>query len=245
MKTAKLDYYGFTVPTNIEARNIDIEFVGRRLESALPDPIYRAFFEDVESTSVYRSGYTHGESLTTGVTVFYGGQHHILVEFGGRACQTAFNAELMHDLVQATESRCNRVDVALDFEDVRSIDVVNRGYSKRIKSYDMIETSSGVTHTIGSRSSNRYTKVYEYYPPHERAGGTRIEFTLKGKLAPSAAKFWRYYGAGHVAAAANNTVKLAYLESIPMPQIEEKFSATKKKRLGGFSRKCAPLSNVS
>jgi DNA relaxase NicK len=59
---------------------------------------------------------------------------------------------------------------------------------KRFKSFGEIKSETGHTVYIGSRSSDRYARVYRYTEPHPRAHLLRSEFVLKGEQAKLAAR---------------------------------------------------------
>jgi len=117
-----------------------------------------------------------------------------LCEITGAGCAELTRNNLMSDTAAQVARRCTRLDIAVDInvgEENRVREFVKAGYSNRFKTKSWVQSSTGVTHYIGSRTSERMCRVYQYAPPHPRAEIMRVEFELKGDRAKQAADMLR------------------------------------------------------
>ena len=60
--------------------------------------------------------------------------------------------------------------------------------NKKVSTRQWHDSQDGQTLVLGSRSSDRYVRIYRFNPPHPRTDWTRIEFELKDARASAAAK---------------------------------------------------------
>jgi len=114
-----------------------------------------------------------------------------LAEINGAGCELLTRLDLMRDVVDPVRERVTRIDVAVDIavgEKNRVDEFVSAGYNPRFKTRSDVVSSTGRTHYIGSRTSERMCRVYQYNPPHPRAELLRIEFEVKGARAKQLAK---------------------------------------------------------
>lgn len=120
-----------------------------------------------------------------GVMVFANQRlEHALVEVGGIGMDTLGGVEEELKLLAAVYHRCTRVDIAVDiFTDVRPDEFCSLRDAKRFKAWSEAVSESGHTVYIGSRSSDRYARVYRYNAPHPRSQFLRVEMVLKGEQA--------------------------------------------------------------
>lgn len=83
----------------------------------------------------------------------------------------------------------SRMDLAVDMETtVTPLEFDSQTTPDRIKTRSRMESTSGQTVYSGSRSSERFARVYRYFPPHPRAHLLRAEFQLKGRYANALAE---------------------------------------------------------
>jgi len=109
-----------------------------------------------------------------------------LCEITGAGCELLTNFGQMETVINQVQDRVTRIDVAIDIqvgEINRVEEIVSAGYSARFTTKSDVVSGTGRTHYIGSRTSERMCRVYQYNPPHPRADLLRIEFELKGKRA--------------------------------------------------------------
>jgi len=108
--------------------------------------------------------------------------NHCLIEVSGTGCDWLYKRGVLLRTLSAVRNRLTRIDVACDIlTDVRPLAFATDRTIKRFKAYSHHQSDTGETVYIGSRTSNRYVRVYRYAPPHERAPFLRVEFVVKGK----------------------------------------------------------------
>ena len=107
---------------------------------------------------------------------------HFTFEASGQHCQRI--APLIPPLLAQFYGSFSRLDVAVDMECATTpADFAARAVTPRITTRSVMVSPSGETVYIGSRSSERFTRVYRYKEPHPRARLLRAEFQLKGDYA--------------------------------------------------------------
>jgi len=112
---------------------------------------------------------------------------HALVEISGKGCARLLASEYSEDILQVACDRATRIDVACDIEcDLDPIDFAAQRAPGRFKSGSQIVSESGTTVYVGSKTSNRYARVYRYAPPHPRSHLLRVEHVFKGEDAKTA-----------------------------------------------------------
>lgn len=114
---------------------------------------------------------------------------HSLLEITGRGCEKLSENERAGAFLLAASDRLTRIDIACDMlTETRPSEFVAQREAGRFKAHSSFVSESGETEYIGSRSSDRYARVYRYNPPHERAHLLRCEFVLKGENAKITAR---------------------------------------------------------
>jgi len=112
---------------------------------------------------------------------------HFTLEISGAYCQRI--ASEMPSLLQAYSGHFSRLDVAVDMETtVSPIEFDAAIDAPLIQTRSKMQSSTGQTVYIGSRTSERFARVYRYFEPHPRAHLLRAEFQLKGKYANALAQ---------------------------------------------------------
>lgn len=107
---------------------------------------------------------------------------HFTFEASGTACQAA--RDYIPKILADFEGKFSRIDLAVDMEcDVTPLEFDSHITEGRIKTRSRMSSSTGQTVYIGSRSSERFARVYRYFAPHPRSGLLRAEFQLKGDYA--------------------------------------------------------------
>lgn len=94
----------------------------------------------------------------------------------GQGC--AVLGDAVYDLLSLNADRITRVDVAWDMGQ-HSISPVEHAGKISGRTKAVMESDSGETLYIGSRTSDAFVRMYQYKEPHERAGNTRIEAEFK------------------------------------------------------------------
>lgn len=109
---------------------------------------------------------------------------HALFEVSGQGCDRLTLDGFMDGVLSAVAPRCTRVDVACDIlTETRPIAFDKERSNGRFKSRSEIVSEDGETVYVGSRSSDRYARVYRYNPPHERSHFLRVEHVIKAENA--------------------------------------------------------------
>lgn len=128
----------------------------------------------------YSVSWTHPQG---GITAMYHPRlPHALIEITGKGCDTLEKAGSIIDVLYAVKNRVTRIDIASDIlTDVRPVEFSEKRSTGRFKSHSQIISESGETVYLGSRTSNRYCRVYRYNEPHERAKFLRIEYVVKAE----------------------------------------------------------------
>lgn len=107
---------------------------------------------------------------------------HFTLEVSGQYCQKI--APVMPDVCKAFEGCFTRLDLAVDMDTpVTPLEFDEKVNAQRIQTRSKMVSSTGQTVYIGSRTSERFARVYRYFPPHPRAHLLRAEFQLKGAYA--------------------------------------------------------------
>jgi len=107
---------------------------------------------------------------------------HFTFEMSGAYCHKI--APLMPTLLHDFGGYFSRIDLAVDMETtVTPVEFDKAVDAPRIETRSVMQSSTGQTVYIGSRTSERFARVYRYNPPHPRAHLLRAEFQLKGAYA--------------------------------------------------------------
>jgi len=109
---------------------------------------------------------------------------HALIEIAGRGCEEMQAHNLIHPVLEVVQKRLTRLDLACDMHvETRPLEFVAKRDTGRFRSHSEVVSESGETCYIGSKTSDRYARVYRYNPPHERAHLLRCEYVVKAENA--------------------------------------------------------------
>lgn len=112
-----------------------------------------------------------------------------LVEVGGIGMDSLGSLKAELALLEEVAPRLTRVDVAVDiFTPTRPDAFAQHRVEGRFKAWSEAVSQSGHTVYIGSKTSDRYARVYRYNEPHPRAQFLRVEHVLKAEQAKLAAQ---------------------------------------------------------
>lgn len=107
---------------------------------------------------------------------------HFTLELSGVFCQSAQRA--IPQICADFTGLFSRLDVAVDMEcQTTPFEFDDFVKTERYKTRSRMESSTGQTVYIGSRSSEKFCRVYRYKPPHPRHKLLRAEWQLKGQYA--------------------------------------------------------------
>lgn len=133
----------------------------------------------------YNSSMLRGDH---GATVFaHQMLNHGLVEVGGIGMDTLGGVEAEIFIASEVAKRLTRIDIAVDiFTEVRPDEFCAHRETGRFKSWGEQKSEAGHTIYVGSRTSDRYARVYRYNDPHPRHQFLRVEHVLKAEQAKAA-----------------------------------------------------------
>ena len=107
---------------------------------------------------------------------------HYTLELSGTHCQSI--AEYIPRICADYAGQFARLDIAVDMEtDTTPFEFDKLISAERVKTRSRLQSSTGQTVYVGSRTSERFARVYRYFEPHPRAKLLRAEFQLKGEYA--------------------------------------------------------------
>jgi hypothetical protein len=113
---------------------------------------------------------------------------HALFEISGQGCEWLTKHNMLYPLLEAVQKRVTRLDIACDMEVATDpAAFAEQRDTQRFRSHGHMISETGSTYYVGSRSSDRYARVYRYNPPHERAHLLRCEMVVKAEQAKGAA----------------------------------------------------------
>jgi len=137
-----------------------------------------------------RAPYTDAWTLKDKGITLYASQtlNHCTVEISGQGCERLLAIGAMADVLKAIHDRTTRIDIACDIEtETEPEDFVSETSHERMRSSGTQKSESGTTCYIGSRTSDRYARVYRYRKPHPRHKLLRVEHVFRKEYAKAVA----------------------------------------------------------
>jgi len=114
--------------------------------------------------------------------------NHATIEISGQGCERLIEMGGMEAVLHAAQERITRIDIACDIEtDTMPMDFVAKRDHERMRSNGMMNSDTGETCYIGSKQSERFARVYRYFPPHPRAHLLRVEMVFRREHAKKVA----------------------------------------------------------
>lgn len=174
----------------------DVDVRGRALED------YLYMFDDIQAGKGRAPFNRSFFSRVGGFTVFTSDRFEFsLIEFTGTGCEVLREHNYLEEILKDFHDRITRIDVAVDIEcDLDPAHFAAARSGKRFKSGAEMVSERGKTVYVGSRSSNRYARVYRYSTPHPRSHLLRVEMVAKDEDAKLAAQL---IGAGQLSSVAD------------------------------------------
>lgn len=203
---AIIDWLSFTIPYTAGAdtfasKNTQRERFQKAVNAMLKQTATLHTYDDTYTEVKPNRPYHYAfQSVSFGFVVHYSNNRsEALVTLSGQVCDHMRTQGLLNELLPLVAERGTRIDIALDVETgVTPKAIHDAGFSKRIASHSLLESGDGQTAYIGSRTSERFLRVYKYSPPHPRSHLLRFEWEIKGKAARSAAQAIEKYGTQQV-----------------------------------------------
>lgn len=190
-----IDWISFSVP---------IETIGLTDDRDVPEEVNRACNElhpnlgdwlDFAGSWEARKGRapysTSFANKDAGITVFVNSAlPHALIEISGQGC--AYLRDTLGtdaDVLNAVQSRLTRLDIACDIAtQTEPIEFAEMRDTKRFKAHSYVHSEAGSTFYVGSKTSDRYARVYRYKHPHPRHNLLRVEYVIKAENAKLTAR---------------------------------------------------------
>jgi len=105
---------------------------------------------------------------------------HATVEISGSGCEALISSGKIDEVLRGAAERITRIDIACDIETkTMPMDFVAQRDHERMRSNGMMNSDTGETCYIGSKQSERFARVYRYFPPHPRAHLLRVEMVFR------------------------------------------------------------------
>jgi len=105
---------------------------------------------------------------------------HATVEISGTGCEALISSGKLDDVLRGSAERITRIDIACDIEtDVMPLTFTSVLSHERMRSSGYVYSDTGVTAYVGSKQSERFSRVYRYFEPHPRSHLLRIEHVFR------------------------------------------------------------------
>jgi hypothetical protein len=116
--------------------------------------------------------------------LFSEGQPHVTVELTGQGCELARERNVLDDLIALGHRRATRIDLTVDYlTDMKPERFIEAGHNGRFVAGKHDWSATGDTWYVGSEKSDRYARVYRYFPPHPRSNLLRVEMVMRAEHA--------------------------------------------------------------
>lgn len=234
-----IDWLSFTLPTAGGQEVLAFELWGRvAKDMELATPLaYLAFVKDWQYTPrPGRAPYNQAQQRDDKGVMIYAHQRidHSLVEVGGIGMDALGSLDAEIAVMKAVGHRLTRIDIAVDiFTEVRPDEFSQARNTERFTSWSEAVSESGHTVYIGSKTSDRYARVYRYNDPHPRSQFLRVEHVLKAEQAKAAAEAIEEIGIEAFVAMLGNTFGWAHEVWTPAVDTEEAVKAWRPERRQG------------
>lgn len=185
----QIDWISFTLPivndsSTEESLNLAFEqaFLGGLGDEVGTHLAATRWTENEHGRAPYSASWSIADN---GITVFWGEKRkEILVEISGKGCDYIRSVGLESKLLERVQGRLSRLDIATDIEsDTKPSTFVAERTGRKASSIAHMESVTGETVYVGSRSSEQYARVYRYKEPHPRAALLRVECVFRRKYA--------------------------------------------------------------
>lgn len=158
------------------------EVVFRTIHRAYTERLAEHLTSDVRPLDYGRAPYKVGWSNDNGGVKFWASDlmPHFTIEISGRGMADLYETGNENALLLATADLVSRIDLAVDIEGGWSpAQIIDLRQEGREKTFSEFNSGSGVSFYVGSRKSERYSRVYRYNEPHPRSHLTRVEMVFR------------------------------------------------------------------
>jgi len=196
------------MPMNYDTFEGDV--YARAVERAFKTTFDRLTLEDAfggewEKNEHSRAPYVDSWRLgDKGITLFASQNlSHCCVEISGQGCERLLMDKTMGVVLAQSRERVTRIDIACDIETTtRPNEFVGGLAHERMRSHGSHISDTGETEYVGSKTSDRYARIYRYYAPHPRSHLLRIEHVFRKRYAKAVALAFDHSSISDIAAAA-------------------------------------------
>lgn len=157
-----------------------------------------------------------------------------LFEVGGIGLDALGSLDAELAVMGEVQSRLTRVDIACDiFTETRPDEFAKQRGNEKFKAWSEAVSESGHTVYVGSKTSDRYARVYRYNPPHPRSQFLRVEHVLKAEQAKLAVQSIEVNGLEAFVAMLGNTFGWVHADWNPNVDTAEAAAAWRPERRQG------------
>lgn len=157
-----------------------------------------------------------------------------LFEVGGIGLDALGSLDAELAVMQEVRGRLTRVDIACDiYTETRPDEFAKQRGNEKFKAWSESVSESGHTVYVGSKTSDRYARVYRYNAPHPRADFLRVEHVLKAEQAKLACESIATNGLETFVAMVGNTFGWTHADWSPDVDTEEAAAAWRPERRQG------------
>jgi len=189
-----IDWLSFTCPVIYRTGEDQyyIEAVREGMYNLLGEDVYRHFMEgEWIHEARGRAPYTDTwATRDTGMTLYSSpNTTHATIEISGQGCELLIQSGWMRRTLPMVAERVTRIDIACDIEtETLPLEFVSEVSHNRMRSNGHHDSETGMTRYVGSKESERFARVYRYFPPHPRAHLLRVEHVFRRDYAKQVAR---------------------------------------------------------
>lgn len=234
-----VDWLTFTIPMVYASEENDdyAMAIQAGLLVLFPDSLVKAVFggawtHEKRSRAPYKDTWMDADA---GISVYASPNlTHATVEISGSGCERLINDGAISEILRGAHERTTRIDVATDVESsTLPGDFVLFTSHDRMRASGFQKSETGETCYVGSKKSDRYARVYRYFPPHPRAHLLRIEHVFRRDYAKVVAKSLLDTSLEGVAAAAGKAFGWSHVDWQPNATEHADISIVKPERAAG------------
>jgi len=234
-----IDWLTFTIPMVYDSEEnddyamaIQAGLLALFTDDMVKDIFGGAWSHEKRSRAPYKDTWMDAES---GISVYASPNlTHSTVEISGQGCERLIKLGKMDAILGGSHERTTRIDVATDIEtSAMPSEFVAFLSHERMRASGYQKSETGETCYVGSKKSDRYARVYRYFPPHPRSNLLRIEHVFRRDYAKVVAQEIVNGSVEAVALAAGKAFGWAHDEWKPQAVQQSDISIVKPERAAG------------
>lgn len=189
-----IDWLTFTIPMVYDTNEQDgyAYAIQAGLQNIFADDLVKAVFSgawthEKRSRAPYKDTWMDADAC---ISVYASPNlNHATVEISGTGCELLIASGYLRGILESCSERVTRLDVATDIETgTIPSEFVFFLTHERMRASGFQKSETGETCYVGSKKSDRYARVYRYFPPHPRSHLLRIEHVFRREYAKVVAK---------------------------------------------------------